>query len=170
MAPLSEPKRRDFWEICEDRYHVGSTILTSQLPVSRWHEQVGDSTLADGIPDRLVHNAHRIGMLEDWDAGRFDAKEPVKRELVGAARLRLGRAWSRNGKLEPTRRLTMRKWIASLLMRRQVAGLILFLMVPKIFLNELGRPAFLGYYLGVIATWVAYVIALRHQAPATPAK
>jgi DNA replication protein DnaC len=38
MAPLSEPERRDFWEICEDRYQVRSTILTSQLPVSRWHE------------------------------------------------------------------------------------------------------------------------------------
>src|SRR5215469_12057356 len=42
MAPLSEPERRDFWEICEDRYQVRSTILTSQLPVSRWHEQIGD--------------------------------------------------------------------------------------------------------------------------------
>ena len=62
MAPLSEPERRDFWEICEDRYQVRSTILTSQLPVSRWHEQVGDPTLADGILDRLVHNAHRIEM------------------------------------------------------------------------------------------------------------
>jgi DNA replication protein DnaC len=58
MAPLSEPERRDFWEICEDRYQVRSTILTSQLPVSRWHEQIGDPTLADGILDRLVHNAH----------------------------------------------------------------------------------------------------------------
>jgi len=28
MAPLSEPERRDFWEICEDRYQVRSTILT----------------------------------------------------------------------------------------------------------------------------------------------
>ena len=37
-------------------------ILTSQLPVSRWHEQIGDPTLADGILDRLVHNAHRIEM------------------------------------------------------------------------------------------------------------
>jgi hypothetical protein len=27
---------------------VRSTILTSQLPVSRWHEQIGDPTLADG--------------------------------------------------------------------------------------------------------------------------
>jgi DNA replication protein DnaC len=38
MSSLSEPERRDFWEICEDRYQVRSTILTSQLPVSRWHE------------------------------------------------------------------------------------------------------------------------------------
>jgi DNA replication protein DnaC len=59
---LSEPERRDFWEICEDRYQVRSTILTAQLPVSRWHEQIGDPTLADGILDRLVHNAHRIEM------------------------------------------------------------------------------------------------------------
>jgi len=42
-----------------------STILTSQLPVSRWHEQIGDPTLADGILDRLVHNAPRIEMRGD---------------------------------------------------------------------------------------------------------
>src|ERR1700735_5447550 len=65
MAPLAEPERRDFWEICEDRYQVRSTILTSQLPVSRWHEQIGDPTLADGILDRLVHDAHRIEMRGD---------------------------------------------------------------------------------------------------------
>jgi DNA replication protein DnaC len=60
MAPLQESERRDFWEICEERYQTRSTILTSQLPVTRWHEQIGDPTLADGILDRLVHNAHRI--------------------------------------------------------------------------------------------------------------
>jgi DNA replication protein DnaC len=60
MAPLAETERRDFWEICEDRYQTRSTILTSQLPVARWHEQIGDPTAADGILDRLVHNAHRI--------------------------------------------------------------------------------------------------------------
>ncbi len=62
MAPMLEPERRDFWEIAEDRYQTRSMILTSQLPVSRWHEQIGDPTLADGILDRLVHNAHRIEM------------------------------------------------------------------------------------------------------------
>jgi DNA replication protein DnaC len=60
MAPLWEPERRDFWEICEDRYQVRSLILTSRLPVTWWHEQIGDLTVADGILDRLVHNAHRI--------------------------------------------------------------------------------------------------------------
>jgi DNA replication protein DnaC len=60
MAPLAEAERRDFWEICEDRYQTRSLILTSQLPVERWHEQIGDPTLADGILDRIVHNAHRI--------------------------------------------------------------------------------------------------------------
>ncbi len=54
MSPLAEPERRDFWEICEDRYQVRSLILTSQLPVTRWHEQIGDPTAGDGILDRLV--------------------------------------------------------------------------------------------------------------------
>ena len=41
MAPPAEAERRDFWEICEDRYQTRSTILTSQLQVARWHEQIG---------------------------------------------------------------------------------------------------------------------------------
>jgi DNA replication protein DnaC len=73
MAPLSEPERRDFWEICEDRYRVRSTILTSQLPVSRWHEQIGDPTLADGILDRLVHN---VDGKKSWEAGRISPHRP----------------------------------------------------------------------------------------------
>ena len=35
-------------------------ILTSQMPLAHWHEQIGDPTVADSILDRLVHNAHRI--------------------------------------------------------------------------------------------------------------
>jgi DNA replication protein DnaC len=65
MAPLTETERRDFWEICEDRYQARSTVLTSQVPVKNWHEQIGDATVADGILDRLVHNAHRIELRGD---------------------------------------------------------------------------------------------------------
>lgn len=65
MSPLSETERRDFWEICEDRYQTRSTILTSEVPVANRHEQIGDATVADGILDRLVHNAHRIELRGD---------------------------------------------------------------------------------------------------------
>ena len=49
----------------EDRCQVRSLILPSQMPVTRCHEQIGDPTVADGILDHLVHNAHRIEMRGD---------------------------------------------------------------------------------------------------------
>ena len=58
--PLNAEQRRDLLEIVEDRYNSGSLIITSQVPVERWYEIVGNPTLADAILDRLVHNAHRI--------------------------------------------------------------------------------------------------------------
>jgi hypothetical protein len=45
MAPLQEAERREIWEVFDDRYQTRSTILTSQLPVARWHEQIGDPTI-----------------------------------------------------------------------------------------------------------------------------
>ena len=65
MAGLTETERRDFLEICDDRYQTRSTILTSQVPVANWHAQIGDPTSADSILDRLVHNAHRIDLKGD---------------------------------------------------------------------------------------------------------
>jgi len=44
----------------EERYSRRSTVITSQLPIERWHEIIGDPTYADAILDRLVHNAHRV--------------------------------------------------------------------------------------------------------------
>jgi DNA replication protein DnaC len=65
MTPLDDSARRAFLEICDERYQNRSTMLTSQLPVSAWHAQIGDPTIADSILDRLVHNAHRIEMQGD---------------------------------------------------------------------------------------------------------
>ena len=76
MAPLADTERRDFLEICEDRYQMRSTILTSQLPVAKWHEQIGDPTLADSILDRLVHNAHRIEMRGESMRKKRRGQEP----------------------------------------------------------------------------------------------
>ena len=80
MAPLNENERREVWEICEDRYQTRSTILTSQLPISRWHEQIGDPTIADGILDRLVHNAHRIEMRGESMRKKRNPPQDEKKE------------------------------------------------------------------------------------------
>ena len=60
MAPLKDSERRDLLETCYDRYQRRSIVITSQLPVSHWHEQIGDPSVADSVLDRLVHNAFRI--------------------------------------------------------------------------------------------------------------
>jgi len=58
--PLEADQRRDLLEIVEDRYEARSIVVTSQLPVDRWYEIIGNPTIADAILDRLVHNAYRI--------------------------------------------------------------------------------------------------------------
>lgn len=60
LAPLTPEQRRDLLEILDDRHGRRSTLVTSQLPVDKWHALIGDPTLADAILDRLVHNAHRL--------------------------------------------------------------------------------------------------------------
>jgi len=60
LEPLGPEQRRDLLEIIEDRYGRGATLITSQLPVDRWHDLIGDPTLADAILDRIIHTAHRI--------------------------------------------------------------------------------------------------------------
>jgi DNA replication protein DnaC len=58
--PLNAEQPRDLLEIVDDREGKGSLLITSQIPISRWHEIIGDPTLGDAILDRVVHRAHRI--------------------------------------------------------------------------------------------------------------
>jgi DNA replication protein DnaC len=60
LAPMTDAERRDLLEVIEERHGHASTIVTSQLPVENWHEQIGDPTIAEAILDRLIHNAHKI--------------------------------------------------------------------------------------------------------------
>src|SRR5207248_8944607 len=57
---LSASQRRDLMEIVEDRHGRSSILITSQLPVTTWHEVIGEPTLGDAILDRIVHNAYRL--------------------------------------------------------------------------------------------------------------
>ena len=60
LAPIKDQERRDLLEVMEDRYGTRSTIMTSQLPTTNWHDYLGNPNIADAICDRLLHNAHRL--------------------------------------------------------------------------------------------------------------
>lgn len=62
LSPMTAPERRDLLEVLEDRHGLASTIVSTQLPVELWHENICDPTIADAILDRLVHNAHKINL------------------------------------------------------------------------------------------------------------
>jgi DNA replication protein DnaC len=62
---LTDQQRLDLLELFEERYQRRSTIITAQLPVSGWHDMIGEPTIADAILDRIVHNAHRIDLKGD---------------------------------------------------------------------------------------------------------
>ena len=83
MAPLNDSERRDFLEICDDRYQRRSMILTSQMPVAHWHEQIGDPTIADSILDRLLHNAYRLELNGESMRKKLGRKPEAPEPEVG---------------------------------------------------------------------------------------
>ena len=60
IAPISAAERNDLLELLDDRVGARATLITSQLPITAWHEWLNDPTLADAILDRIVHSAHKI--------------------------------------------------------------------------------------------------------------
>jgi len=62
LGTPTEMQRHDLLEVIEDRYGHVSTVVTSQLPVNKWHEWIGDPTVADAVLDRLVHNAYKLDL------------------------------------------------------------------------------------------------------------
>jgi DNA replication protein DnaC len=78
--PLSADQRRDLLEIVEDRYEKGSLLITSQVPIGRWHDLIGDPTLGDAILDRVVHRAHRIELKGPSLRNRHAVNAPVSND------------------------------------------------------------------------------------------
>jgi DNA replication protein DnaC len=60
LTPSRDTERQDLLEILEDRYGSRSTIMSSQIPRDKWHDYLGDATVADAILDRIIHNAHKL--------------------------------------------------------------------------------------------------------------
>jgi IstB-like ATP binding protein len=42
MVKLTADQRRDLMEVIDDRHDRGSTIVATQIPQERWHEQIGE--------------------------------------------------------------------------------------------------------------------------------
>jgi len=78
IEPFDSLSRLALLEILEDRYNQGATIVVSQIPVIKWHEVIGDETIADAICDRLLHNSHRIELT--GESVRKHYKNLVKNE------------------------------------------------------------------------------------------
>jgi len=60
LQPFDAQGRAMLMEIIEDRHGKASTIITSQIPVSKWYDIIGEQTIADAILDRIVHESHRL--------------------------------------------------------------------------------------------------------------
>ncbi len=75
LGTLTDAQRHDLLEVMEDRYGRSSTVVTSQLPIPKWHEWIGDPTLADAVLDRLVHNAYKLELRGN---SRRKEKPPTK--------------------------------------------------------------------------------------------
>jgi len=67
LYPLKEAEARDLLEIAEARYKTASTIFCSQHDVGDWHQKIGESTVAEAILDRIVHDSYRIVIASDHE-------------------------------------------------------------------------------------------------------
>jgi DNA replication protein DnaC len=65
ITPVKGAERKDLLEVIEDRQGIGSTIISTQIPIKNWFEAIGDPTIADAVLDRLIHNAHKIDLDGD---------------------------------------------------------------------------------------------------------
>jgi DNA replication protein DnaC len=78
LAPLDQNTRLALLQILEDRYAKKSVIMASQLPIAKWHEYIGEPTLADAIMDRLFTNAHRFELKGESLRKKSVQKSPEK--------------------------------------------------------------------------------------------
>ena len=62
LGDLDKQAHVDLLEVLDDRCQKRATLITSQLPVSHWHERVGSPTVADALLDRIVPKALQLNL------------------------------------------------------------------------------------------------------------
>jgi DNA replication protein DnaC len=82
IQPFDAQSRAALMEIIEDRHGKTSLIITSQLPVSKWHEVIGEKTIADAILDRIVHDAHRLELTGESMRKRRKTESEIQENIT----------------------------------------------------------------------------------------
>ncbi|MBL4705345.1 MAG: IS21-like element helper ATPase IstB [Flavobacteriales bacterium] len=82
LQNMDNQNRIALMEIIEDRHEKGSVIITSQLPVDRWYEIIGDKTIADAVMDRIAHGSHRIELTGDSMRRKKTNHETIKNNIL----------------------------------------------------------------------------------------
>ena len=57
---LTPNDAREILDLLDDRFRHASCLLASQFPIKDWHQKIQDSTLADAILDRIVHDSLKL--------------------------------------------------------------------------------------------------------------
>jgi len=60
LSKLDNKEREALMDVIEDRHGTSSTIIASQIPISKWYEIIGEGTIADAILDRIINSAYRM--------------------------------------------------------------------------------------------------------------
>ena len=76
VQPFDAASRALLLDIIEDRHGKRTTIITAQIPVKKWHEVIGEKTIADAIMDRIVHQSIRIELYGE----SLRKRQQVKKE------------------------------------------------------------------------------------------
>ena len=95
IVTLTAYHHRDQLEILKDRHEVRSTLATTQLPIEKWHDSIGDPILANTILDRLVHNAYKINLKgESMRKQKKNVDDPyTDRGIMAKTHVNAPRGW-----------------------------------------------------------------------------
>ena len=82
MHSVDQSDAANLMDVIEEKQQLGSVVVTTQYPVSEWHHQLPDPTIADAIYDRLVHNAFNFNLKGGESMRKKTRKNPPK--MTGA--------------------------------------------------------------------------------------
>lgn len=83
IEPFSKRTENDLLELIDSRFGKRSLLITSQMPLSIWHDTFHNKAVADALMDRIVHGSYHIQLSGESlrKAKNLDAKIARKKEM-----------------------------------------------------------------------------------------